>query len=49
MSNQIVQAIELAMQYTKETVGISDAALGNIDPRILQQQLLPLKKVQLFH
>lgn len=33
MSNQIVQAIELAMQYTKETVGISDAALGNIDPK----------------
>jgi hypothetical protein len=33
MSNQIVQTIELAMQYTKETLGISDAALGNIDPK----------------
>lgn len=33
MSNQIVQVIELAMQYTKETLGISDAALGNIDPK----------------
>lgn len=33
MSNQIIQAIELAMQYTKETLGISDAALGQIDPK----------------
>lgn len=33
MSNQIVQVIELAMQYTKETLGISDAALGQIDPK----------------
>ncbi|MDF1507628.1 hypothetical protein PZE06_05460 [Robertmurraya sp. DFI.2.37] len=33
MSNQIVQAIELAMAYTKETLGVSDAALGQIDPK----------------
>jgi hypothetical protein len=33
MSNQIIQTIELAMQYTKETLGISDAALGQIDPK----------------
>ncbi|MEH7355078.1 hypothetical protein V7150_16090 [Neobacillus drentensis] len=33
MSNQIVQMIELVMQYTKETIGISDAALGQIDPK----------------
>lgn len=33
MSNQIVQAIEMAMSYTKETLGISDATLGNIDPK----------------
>jgi hypothetical protein len=33
MSNQIVQVIELVMQYTKETMGISDAALGQIDPK----------------
>lgn len=33
MSNQIVKVIELAMQYTKETLGISDAALGQIDPK----------------
>lgn len=32
MSNQIVQVIELAIQYTKETLGISDAALGNVKP-----------------
>lgn len=33
MSNQIIQTIELAMQYTKECLGISDAALGQIDPK----------------
>jgi hypothetical protein len=33
MSNQIIQTIELAMSYTKETLGISDAALGSIDPK----------------
>lgn len=33
MSAQITQAIDMAMQYTKETLGISDAALGNIDPK----------------
>ncbi|MFC0235498.1 hypothetical protein [Fictibacillus phosphorivorans] len=29
MSNQIVQVIEMAMAYTKETLGISDVAMGN--------------------
>lgn len=33
MSNQIIQTIELAMEYTKETLGVSDAALGQIDPK----------------
>jgi hypothetical protein len=33
MSNQIAQMIEMLMQYTKETLGISDAALGQIDPK----------------
>lgn len=33
MSNQIVQVIELVMQYTKEMLGASDAALGQIDPK----------------
>lgn len=32
MSNQIVQVIELAMQYTKETLGINDTSLGNTNP-----------------
>jgi hypothetical protein len=31
MSNQIIQTIELAMQYTKETMGISDVAMGAIE------------------
>jgi hypothetical protein len=33
MSNQIMNTIEQAMQYTKETLGISDAALGQVDPK----------------
>lgn len=32
MSADIINCIELAMQYTKETLGISDASLGNINP-----------------
>jgi hypothetical protein len=32
MSSDIINCIELAMQYTKETLGISDASLGNINP-----------------
>lgn len=30
MSTQIINAIELAMQYTKETLGVGDASLGNV-------------------
>lgn len=30
MSTQIIDAIELAMQYTKETLGVGDASLGNV-------------------
>lgn len=33
MSAQIIQALELAVQYTKEMLGASDAALGQIDPK----------------
>ncbi|MBN8200484.1 hypothetical protein [Bacillus sp. NTK034] len=33
MSGQIIQTLELAMQYTKEMLGVSDAALGQIDPK----------------
>jgi hypothetical protein len=31
MSAQIVQALDMMMQYTKEMLGISDAAMGQID------------------
>ena len=30
MSSQIMDAISLAMQYTKETLGVGDASLGNV-------------------
>lgn len=30
MSSQIMSAIELAMQYTKETLGVGDVSLGNV-------------------
>ena len=30
MSSQIIDAIQLAMQYTKETLGVGDASLGNV-------------------
>jgi hypothetical protein len=33
MSSQITQVIEMVMQYTKEMLGVSDAALGQIDPK----------------
>lgn len=32
MSNQITQVIDMAMAMTKETLGISDASLGNVAP-----------------
>lgn len=33
MSNQIVKVIEMVMQYTKEMLGATDSALGEIDPK----------------
>ena len=33
MSNYIIKVIDLAFQYTKECLGVSDAALGQIDPK----------------
>ena len=33
MSEWIVKIIDLAFQYTKECLGVSDAALGQIDPK----------------
>jgi hypothetical protein len=32
MSNQIVQVLELAIKYTKETLGINDAVMGDVNP-----------------
>jgi hypothetical protein len=34
MSNQIVQVLELAIKYTKETLGINDAVTGNVNPEL---------------
>lgn len=33
MSDYIIKVIDLAIQYTKECMGVSDASLGNIDPK----------------
>lgn len=33
MSDYIIRAIDLTIQYTKECMGVSDASLGNIDPK----------------
>jgi len=53
MSSQIINAIELAMQYTKETLGISDASLGNINPQntsaiiaVQKANVVPLENVR---
>jgi hypothetical protein len=55
MSNQIVQVIELAINYTKETLGINDAMMGNINPEqasgksiiaTVQQASVPLENVK---
>ena len=32
MSNQITQVIDIAIKYTKETLGINDAIMGDINP-----------------
>jgi hypothetical protein len=52
MSNQIVEVIRLAIDYTKETLGINDAMMGNINPEqasgrsivaTVQQSSIPLE------
>ncbi|MEG0133108.1 MAG: hypothetical protein RR851_13195 [Clostridium sp.] len=59
MSGQIVQVIDLAIQHTKESLGINDAMLGNINPEsasgksivaTVQQSQMPLEnqKANLF-
>lgn len=53
MSNQITQVIEMAMSYTKETLGISDASMGNVDPKntsaiiaVQKSTTIPLENVR---
>ena len=33
MSDYIIKVIDLAIQYTKDCMGVSDASLGNVDPK----------------
>lgn len=33
MSEYIIKVIDLAIQYTKDCMGVSDASLGNVDPK----------------
>lgn len=55
MSNQIVQVIQLAIDYTKEMLGINDSALGNINPEqasgksilaVVQQASIPQENIK---
>lgn len=53
MSSHIINIIELCMQYTKECMGISDASLGNIDPKntsaiiaVQRSNAIPLENVK---
>lgn len=53
MSGHIINIIELCMQYTKECMGISDASLGNIDPKntsaiiaVQRSNAIPLENVK---
>lgn len=55
MSNQIIQALELAIKYTKETLGINEAMMGDINPErasgksiiaTVQQSVVPLENTK---
>lgn len=55
MSNQIAQFLEMAIQYTKETLGINEAMMGDINPEnasgksiiaTVQQSVVPLENVK---
>ncbi|MGL4107257.1 hypothetical protein [Clostridium sp. LP20] len=55
MSNQIVQVLELAIKYTKETLGINDAMMGDVNPEktsgkaiiaTVNQAVVPLENVR---
>lgn len=55
MSDQLVQVIQLAYDYTKDILGINDAALGNINPEnasgisivaTVKQSAIPLENIK---
>lgn len=55
MSNQIVQVLELAIKYTKETLGVNDAMMGDVNPEVasgksiiatVNQSVVPLENVR---
>ena len=55
MSNQIIQAIELTIQYTKECLGVNEAMMGDINPEAasgkaivatVSQSVVPLENVK---
>lgn len=53
MSNQITQVIDMAMAYTKESLGINDASLGNVDPKnkgaiiaVQKSAMVPLENIR---
>lgn len=53
MSNQIITAIDMAIKYTKECMGISDASFGNVDPKntsaiiaVQKSAIIPLENVK---
>ena len=53
MSNQITYVIEMAIKYTKECMGITDASLGAVDPKntsaiiaVQKSAVVPLENVK---
>lgn len=53
MSNQIITALDMAIRYTKECMGITDASLGAIDPKntsaiiaVQKSAVVPLENVK---
>lgn len=55
MSNQIVQVLEMAINYTKEFIGVNDAMTGDINPErasgkaivsVVSQSIQPLENIK---
>lgn len=53
MGSYVINMIELAMAYTKDMMGVSDASLGNIDPKntsaivaVQKSAIIPLENVK---